>query len=144
MKFQVRLVRWLTALLIPFFVKITNFACKIPHEIMVMQTNPFTYRQIGIQTVCTQNFRQIFQILHGKKINPKLEKLRCIQLTGWPQNESGKTSRALRGSYDLPPAIVLGSLQWLCGTPHSTFCNYVSMSPCLLMLLTPLHSFELF
>ena len=42
---------------------------------MVIQTNPFTYRQIDIQTVIPQNFRQKFKLLHGKKINPKSEKI---------------------------------------------------------------------
>ena len=62
---------------------------------MVIQTQSLAYTQTDIQTISTQNFRQIFQILHGKKINPKSEKLRCIRLSGWPQNGTMMSSGSL-------------------------------------------------
>ena len=42
---------------------------------MVIQGNSFAYRQIDIQTVMSQIFRQKFQILHSKKIIQKSEKI---------------------------------------------------------------------
>ena len=63
----------------------------------------------------------------------------------WCVHFDGQASSDTRALSVWPShAIVLGSLWWLCSTPHSTFCNYVSMSPSLLMPLTPLHSSEHF
>ena len=45
------------------------------YKIMVIQGNPLVSKQTGIQTLSTQNFRQIFQLLYSKKNNPKSEKI---------------------------------------------------------------------
>ena len=107
------------------------------------QTNPFAYRQIDIQTVIPQNFRQIFQLLHSKKIIQKSEKTEvCMINWSASQWETGKTSTSLHVTQWLSLSIVMGLLQWLCGTPYSTFGYSINMDPCLLMSLTPLFSLE--
>ena len=80
---------WLSALL---FQLLAKFDDKIHYEGMVIQTNPFAYRQIDIQTVMPQNFKPIFQLLHSKKNHLKCSIIRCVQFDGVPHNETEKTS----------------------------------------------------
>ena len=108
---------------------------------MVIQTNPFAYRQIDIQTLIPQNFRQIFRLLHGKKINPKSEKLRCIRLNGVPPNDTAAT-RAMRPGRGLHPVreghCVCPSIHSIGYLAHFSLlnCNFFTLSDNMLFSLT--------
>ena len=59
---------FLVILQLHFTAKFWVFKHESHYEILAIQNNPFAHRQVNIQTICLENFRQIFQLFQVEKI----------------------------------------------------------------------------